>query len=173
MSPRSDSDSPTEVRVIDTSSLIALKRLLPVGDQWPCLLQMSALVETGHLAFPRQVTVEMKAGRHPDAPGAWAASVRGWTLHHQPSDDSLAEVLAVAQLTDPASEADTEVADPYVVAMAWEIREAHPDRDVVVVTEDRVDRLPAKESILTACNRLELTTCSAEDFIDWLKERLP
>jgi hypothetical protein len=168
VSASSDGDRLGPVFVIDSSSLIALKKVIPVGDQWATLVQMSNFVEAGHLAFPRQVAAEMKAGKHPDAPGAWAAGIRGWHHHGSPADESLAEVLAVAQLTDPASEADAEVADPYVVAMAWEIRAASPERFVAVVTEDRVDRMPAKESVLTACQRLGLTTRTTVEFIAWL-----
>jgi hypothetical protein len=135
VSASSDGDRLGPVFVIDSSSLIALKKVISVGDQWATLVQMSNFVEAGHLAFRRQVA---------------------------------AEVLAVAQLTDPASEADAEVADPYVVAMAWEIRAASPERFVAVVTEDRVDRMPAKESVLTACQRLGLTTRTAVEFIAWL-----
>lgn len=121
MSPRSDDrrvNGPDEVRVLDTSSLIALKGLLAVGEQWPVLVFMEQLVASGHLAFPRQAAAELRAAKHPDAPGVWACGVRGWAKYGSPADESLAEVLGAAQLTDPTSEADTEVADPYVVAMA-------------------------------------------------------
>lgn len=155
--------------MIDTSSMIDIKRNVPVGEQWALLVRMSALVESGHLAFPRQVANELKAGKFPDAPGVWAAGTRGWAYHGQPSDESLAEVLGVAQLTDPSSEPETEVADPYIVAMALEISEHIPGCHVVVVTEDRVDRMPAKQSIATACARLGLKDCSAEEFVEWIK----
>lgn len=39
------------------------------------------------------------------------------------------------------------------------------------MTEDRVDRMPAKESILTACERLGLTHCNAQEFVDWLRDQ--
>lgn len=94
MSASSDGDRLGPVFVIDSSSLIALKKVIPVGDQWATLVQMSNFVEAGHLASPRQVA---------------------------------AEVLAVAQLTDPA-----------------------------------------KESVLTACQRLGLTTRTTVEFIAWL-----
>lgn len=158
----------SDVRVVDTSTLIKLKTVVPVVDQWRLLVRMDALVQSGELAFPRQVAAEMRAARHPDAPGAWAAGVKGWTVHRQPSDESLAEAMGAAQLTDPTSEADREVADPYIVAMALEIAEKCPGVTVVVATEDRVDRMPLKESILTACGRLDIVCCTAEEFVEWL-----
>lgn len=123
MSKRSDLGL-SEVRIIDTSALIRLKKLLPVADQWLLLTRMSVLVEKGLLAFPRQVASEMEAARHPDAPGVWAAGNRGWSCHPSPPDEYLAEVLGAAQLTDPNAESDPEPADPYVVAMALEIKRA-------------------------------------------------
>lgn len=100
------------MRVVDTSTLIKLKKVVPVVDQWRLLVRMDALVQSGQLAFPRQVAAKMRAARHPDAAGAWAAGVKGWAVHRQPSDESLAEAMGAAQLTDPTSEADQEVADP-------------------------------------------------------------
>lgn len=161
------------MRVIDSSSLITLKRLVPLAEQWRLLVTMGEMVENGRLAFPRQVATEMKAAKHPDAPGVWVAAHSGWAHHRQPSDEALAEVLAVAQLTDPTSEAELEVADPYVVAMAWEIRDRSPTTPVMVVTEDRIDRMPAKESIVTACTRLDLQWCGTAVFVEWLQAGTP
>jgi hypothetical protein len=67
------------------------------------------------------------------------------------------------------SEADTEVADPYVVAMAWEIQEASSNRRVIVVTDDRIDRMPAKESVVTACERLGISYCPTSAFVKWVR----
>lgn len=168
MSPRS-SRKLDEVRILDASALIRLKSILAVAEQWPLLMRMSGLVESGCLAFPRQVANELKKAKHPDAPGVWAACHKGWGTHPQPRDGSVAEALGAAQLIDPDSEADAEPADPYVVAMALEIKERFSSVKVVVVTEDRVDRMPAKESIVTACQRLELESCTAEEFATWLR----
>ena len=157
--------------MIDTGALIALKRLLPVGDQWPLLTRMSMLVEEGHLAFPRQVANEVKHVQWPDAPGAWAAGNKGWGVHPQPRDEYLAEALGAAQLTDPNAEPDIEPADPYIVAMALQIRDSNPGCAVYVVTTDRIDRMPPKESILTACNRLDLQCSTPEEFVAWLRQQ--
>jgi hypothetical protein len=135
MSGRSSQrDSPPEVRVIDTSSLIRLKVIVPVADQWPLLVLMSTLVDRGWIAFPRQVSAEMKVAKHPDATGVWAAGNQGWRWHPQPRDDSVAEALGAAQLTDPNSEAEAGAADPYVVAMALQIQERWANAQVVVVS---------------------------------------
>lgn len=161
---------PAEVRVIDTGALIELKKL-PVGEQWPLLMHMTVLLEKGHLAFPRQVANEVKHVRYPDAPGVWAAGNKGWCVHPQPRDDYLAEALGAAQLTDPNAEPEIEPADPYVVAMALQIRDDNPGCHVYVVTTDRVDRMPAKESVVTACDRLTIACSTPEEFVIWVRQQ--
>lgn len=168
-----DSDAPAFppalVCVVDTGVLIELKFIVPIGEIWGFLTLMTRLVEQGHLAFPRQVAREMKAFKHADAPGAWAAGCNGHARHREPSDEALAEAMGIAQLTDPESEAEFEVADPYVVAMAWDIAERHPGSKVVVATKDFVDRMPSKESIATACDRLSLEWWKPDRFVDWVR----
>ncbi|MFH5821734.1 DUF4411 family protein [Georgenia sp. AZ-5] len=164
----SDGFPPGLVVVVDTSALIQLKRLVPIARQWPTLNLMSELVDGGHLCYPRQVRREMAAGKHPDAPGAWAVANDGQCRHPAPRDEAIAEVLAVAQLVDLEAEDDTEVADPYVAAMAWQIRETHPQSRVVVATNDFVDRMPVKEALATACNRLAIEYWRADEFVAWL-----
>lgn len=79
--------------------------------------------------------------------------------------------LGAAQLTDPNAEPDIEPADPYIVAMALQIRDSNPGCAVYVVTTDRIDRMPPKESILTACNRLDLQCSTPEEFVAWLRQQ--
>ena len=77
-------------------------------------------------------------------------------------------VLTVAeQLVDLEATHEREVADPYVAAKALEIVERDLSR-VVVATNDRVDRLPAKLSLITACRRLDLECWGPEEFLVWI-----
>jgi hypothetical protein len=160
---------PALVCVVDTGVLIDLKFIVPIAELWGVLEVMKVLVADGHLAFPRQVDREMKAFKHSDAPGAWAAGCNGHARHREPSDDALAEVMGIAQLTDPEGESEFEVADPYVVAMAYDIAERHQDSKVVVATKDYVDRMPNKESIGTACDRLGLQWWKPPEFLEWVR----
>jgi hypothetical protein len=150
--------------VLDTSALIHLKQI-KVGEQWPFLLRLTALVEAGRLGWPRYVRREVVEVQYPDAPGAWLAG-QSTQPFPEPTYETVAEVLAVAQLVD--AEAESEVADPWVVAMAVELRQANPDARIVVASDDVVDRLPQKESIGTACERLGLELWSYEDLIAWV-----
>jgi hypothetical protein len=77
----------------------------------------------------------------------------------------MAEVLGVAELLDAQGDSDYEQADPYVVAMAWDIREHYSSSQIVVVSDDVIDRLPRKESVKTACERLNLECWRTPDFV--------
>lgn len=151
--------------VLDSSVVINLKRQLKVADQWPFLLRLTALVERGVVGWPRYVKKEVTGAQHPDAPGAWLAGQAAQPFD-EPDYETVAEVLGVAQLVD--LEAEDEVADPWVVAMALELREAHPGARVIVASDDVVDRLPQKESIGTACERLHIEQWSCDDLIAWV-----
>jgi hypothetical protein len=156
--------------VLDSSVVIHLKQVLKVAEQWPFLLRLTRLVEAGVVGWPRYVRKEVAEGQYPDAPGAWIAGQEAQPFP-EPEYDSVAEVLAVAQVVD--AEAEDEVADPWVVAMALELRDRHPDCRVVVASDDVVDRLPVKESVGTACERLGLDLWSCEDFVRWVDDRGP
>lgn len=77
-------------------------------------------------------------------------------------------MLGVApRLVDPDGEDDTEPADPYVAAMAYEIREHHSERRVVVATDDYIDHR-GRESLTTACRRLGIECWRADEFVAWV-----
>jgi hypothetical protein len=153
------------VFVIDTCAVIGLKRL-PRDDQWDCLQQLRLLVEQGRVAFPRQVVSELNNFKFTDTPGAWINSAKTVVQHDEPSDDALRTVLAAApDLLEP--DAAEDVADPYVAAMALDLRAS--GFDAVVVTEDVVDRLPLKLSLKTACARLGLPHAHLADLLAWVE----
>jgi hypothetical protein len=77
----------------------------------------------------------------------------------------MAEVLGVAPgLFDPNEERNQ--ADPYVVALAYELREKYPDCRVVVATENTRDQSPLI-SPATACTLLDIERVDWEGFIAW------
>jgi hypothetical protein len=155
------------IYVLDTNAVIDLKTQVPLGEQWDLFQQLQSLVEAARIAFPRQVVREMSVAQHPDAPGVWLVGGAASRMQHaQPSDETVVEVLAIAPgLVDP--DATTEQADPYVVAMALELA-ADLIFDVIVVSGDKTDR-PGHTSVVTACDRLGLRTCSVDDFISWAR----
>ncbi len=167
--PSEEGFPPSVIVVVDTSALIELKRIVPIARQWPLLSHMSELVASGDLCYPRQVKRELTMGKYPDAPGAWAAGHNGTSRHPDPSDESLAEVLGIAQLVDIEAEDDYEAADPYVAAMAYHIRETYPSVRVVVATNDVRDRMPVKEALATACRRLAIECWLPQQLLAWLE----
>lgn len=162
----SDGVPPSRICVVDTNILIAMKNRLRVGEQWPMLRYLDLLVEGGWITFPKQVAGELEVSLHPDGPGIWAVDARKRRRYGEPSDDSMAEVLAVAPgLLDPNEERNQ--ADPYVVAMAYELRERYPDVEVCVATENTVDR-PPLVSPGTACAWLDIPRIDFHGFLKWL-----
>lgn len=127
----------------------------------------------GQLAYPRQVVKELEKAQHPDAPGAWITQKKLKMTHPQPQDATLARVLLVAPVLDVEATDDREVADPYILAMAVEMQERHTGAWVVVATEDVVDRLPAKLSLGTGCQRLGLMRWSTDEFVTWVRGSEP
>jgi hypothetical protein len=162
---------PPLIVVVDTSVLIGLKSTVHIDNQWSTLTRMHELVTEGSLAFPKQVAKELAYGEYPDAPGAWVGSAKREVSHQQPSEDTLIKVLAAAPLlVDIETTDDREVADPYVAAMALDIKDAHDGCRVVVATDDKIDRLPVKVSLVTACDQLGIETCTPKQFVAWVNE---
>lgn len=162
---------PRLICVVDSSVLIEFKKIVGIDEQWDMLEQMKRLVELGQLTFPKQVAKELAYGQHPDAPGAWIGSAKNKVRYAEPSDETLVTVLdTAAELVDVEATDDREVADPYVAAMAVEIARNDAECDVVVATNDIIDRMPVKLSLGTACSRLGLKCWSAEKLIDWVVE---
>lgn len=151
------------VWVVDTSALLDFKVQISVGDQWEAFKHLEDLVVLGLIAMPRQVLSEASELAHPDLPGAWAPGMRSQLRHPLDVDfEHLTRVMAVAgEVVDPSK--TREDADPYVAAQALQLRAAghHP----IVVTSDRVDRLPLKIALTTACERLGVAHVSAREFL--------
>jgi hypothetical protein len=160
------------VCVVDTCSLANMKKadVLRANERFAFFAAMTPMLSDGRVAFPKQVASEMSRARYLDTPGDWAVGSRDLVIYPAPSDEALAEVLGAAQLLDP--QAEREEADPYVVAMAWDIREHYPTSTVIVVSDDVKDRMPRKESVLTACKRLSITCWTTTDFVEYVRAQI-
>lgn len=151
-----------DVRVIDSSSLVRLKRI-PVGDQWELFKSLEQLVSAGLIAMPIQVIREVSEIMHPDVPGVWARGVQHLLVHpHEPDYAILEEVMA--QVGDVVeADAPGDPADPYVLALALQLSRA--EFEVAVVSDDIVDRPPIKLSIRSACHHLHLDHLTCTDYL--------
>ncbi|WP_143030073.1 PIN domain-containing protein [Pseudonocardia oroxyli] len=154
--------------MIDANIMIDMKSTVGVDKLWALLLEMGQRVELGALTFPRQVATELSGVKHPDAPGAWIAHAKNSLRHPQPTEQTMVRVMGVASDVVAADET-RDPADPYVLAMTLELMERHPASQVVLVTNDVIDRQPLKISVRTACGRLGLVHCPPKPFMDWLE----
>jgi len=151
------------VWIVDTSALINFKTLIGVSDQWDAFKLLEQLVEQGRIAMPRQVVNEASEIAHPDLPGAWAPGVRSRLRYPLDVDyEHIQRVMREAgDVVDPNK--SSEDADPYVLAQAMQLQAQ--GLEVVVVTDDDVDRMPIKISLTTACSRLGVRHVDSRGFL--------
>ena len=138
--------------VIDTSSIIEVRRVVPGPEQPGCLRKLGALVEADRLVFPREVLAELERGcegKEPDARYLWARQHQEQGCRLGTDYERLTKVLErVATVLDTEKTSGAEEADPYVLAMALGIVEA--GGAATVVTQEKNDK-PKKMSLSTAC----------------------
>ncbi|MBI2916777.1 MAG: DUF4411 family protein [Chloroflexi bacterium] len=153
--------TPPSVWVLDTSSVICPKELAQPQHQPDVFAHMTQLVQQGQIGFPKQVLEELQRYAKEDLPLQWARANYNRKAFPNPSMETLRRVMAIAgDVVDPMKLRPD--ADPYVLAMALEFLDE--GRDVVVVTEDTVDR-PSHISMATACDRLKLKWSTMRDFL--------
>ena len=151
------------VAVLDTSSIIEAKRLIAPQRQWAFFERLKEMVQSGEVCFPKAVRDELRNERHHDTPETWALNEYEHVPRAlEPSIETVAEVMDVAGGVVEA-DAEGDPADPYVLAQALEMKGR--GRAVRVVTEDRVDRLPLKIAMTTACERLGLEEIDLESLL--------
>lgn len=168
------------VAILDANAVIDLKKVR-VSLQWALLRGLEALVEDGLVCVPSHVIREVSDVRHPDAPGAWAKAIENKPQYQLEADPPFVKqvmggmpmqsplwgepVQGVPEVLD--HHADTEQADPYVVALALQFRTEN--RECVVVTRDTKDR-PGKISPAKACQRLGIPTSTIEEYLESMQE---
>lgn len=137
------------VWVFDTSGLIEIKSL-PREKRSSVMALLSQLVKDGRLRMPNQVVAELE--RYEDSIHEWAIGVQGIACSGSPSFEDVKEVLAIVpKILDPKKDAGTDEADPYVLALARNIK--HRGDDVRVVTQETKNS-PDKMSLNTAAGVL-------------------
>lgn len=152
------------IYVLDTSAIIAFKRIVKAKDQWRFAKYLEGLVEDRRITFPRQVTREVAGQRHIDLPEAWALGVEpDIGILRSPNPEYIEEVMRVAGDVIETN-AENDPADPYVLALTLQLWRENHASDCHLVSEDKVDRIPVKISIRTACVRLGLIFMDARDF---------
>jgi len=152
---------------IDTSSIIAIRRL-ENKNKPKIFSRMEDLVREGRLVFPKEVVKELERAADPESPDEqyeWAARQESGACRNAPSLELVKKVLSeVPKVLDPDKDTGAEEADPYVLAMASELRSK--GFDARVVTEERKDT-PGKMSLSTAAGVLGLASVPLKAFLEF------
>ena len=160
-----------EVFVIDTSSVIEVRRLMSqerTTNVTAVYTQLIRLAKAETLRFPKGVIDEIKAGasaitRGPDQANDWAiACERDAVPHHELLDETKHVLAEVPDLLDAHKPSSTDEADPYVVALALKLTNA--GMTVTVITDERRDT-PDKTSMGSACGVMRIPAVSMRVFL--------
>ncbi len=163
--------------VIDTSSIIAVRRVFAVTGQKRAsrslkklvFANMKSLAEQQRLVYPSQVHRELKDANskskspHDDLPFEFVEDTKKIAM--KTADfryvQELMQDTGTRRMIDYEAE-DKEEADPYVVAVALELRDQGVD--VGVVTEERSDSL-GRTSMNTVCGLKDLVCVPLRAFL--------
>ena len=158
------------VEIVDTSSAIKVKELLPaIPDQQRVFQEWQRRVRGGLMTYPSQVVDELRRFATGDLPALWAVSSQRYLKFSDPPPEYVRRVLREASdvfkgrartVVDPNK--TYEDADPYVVAEGLHLKDQ--GRAVVVITTDKFDT-PSRISIVTACQILKLPFQGTQDFL--------
>jgi len=167
-----------DLYVIDTSSII---QLWPICKQYSVKINtafkhLSKLVTNGQLVYPVQVMNEITVETNRSY--EWVRQNKAQATRFGTNHQTLKEILSkeiVQKVVDVDSKKDE--ADPYVISLAVDVKNKIIDEEsevnysnVTVITEDRVDRLPRKISLRSACDILAINSINIESFL--LKNRV-
>ncbi|MBI4455275.1 MAG: DUF4411 family protein [Acidobacteria bacterium] len=154
------------VAVIDTSSIIEIRRSVQNARKQDVFDELARLAGAGELYFPKEVLKELKRAADPSNPDqqfAWARKVEASATSFPVPFETVREVLAaVPRVIDPDKQGADE-ADPYILALAIELQKV--GKKVVVVTEETRET-PTKMSLRTAAGILGLPSIPLGAFLE-------
>ena len=154
--------------VIDTSSVIEIRRSVENSVKSHVFSQMGILVNGGRLVFPKQVVDELERAadlESPDAQYKWAKQHEEKATESAPSLEEVKEILRnVPKVLDPDKDSGAEEADPYVLAAGVRLRAE--GKDARIVTEETKD-IPRKMSLRTAAGLLGVPSVPLKAFLQF------
>lgn len=158
---------PDDVSVIDTSSILQVRRIIARQEQQGVYDKLTVLVQGDGLFFPKEVVVELERWSNPDPssidlPLGWVKANSHKAAKHGVPFDALKLVLEQVQEVHDPDKLGVEEADPYVLALAIHLQQQ--GKQVMVLTEERKDR-PDKISMTTACGVLRLPCLPVHMFL--------
>ncbi len=161
--------TPRDGWVIDTSSIIEVRRSVLVVEQPSVYSKLEEMTRQALLVFPIEVLKELERAAdqsRPDLPLKWAKRVEAVAVSN-PSLDVVRDVLGqVPSVLDPDKSGGAEEADPYVLALAVELQRG--GASVTIITQERDIDKPGK---LVAVNRRGLQRIPAVTMLPFLRSR--
>ena len=152
--------------VIDTSSVVEIRRSIENSKKEYVFKRMGNLVQEGRLVFPKQVVDELGRVADPSSPDQqyrWVKQHEGRAAERAPSFEEIKGILrAVPTVLDPDKDTGVEEADPYVLAVAVRLRAE--GKDARIVTEENKET-PRKMSLRTAAGLLGLPSVPLRAFL--------
>lgn len=159
-----------EIWVVDTSSIIEVRRKVQHSRQRFVFDALTDLVNKEVLVYPKKVVEELAQicipnSENVDLPLEWAKQNQAKATRFPLDYMVLKEILAhpqVQRVLDP-DKVGVEEADPYVLTLALQLsREGFDVRVLVEETRDRPDKL----SMNTACGHLRLISLKMSGFLE-------
>ena len=152
--------------VIDSSSLMDIKSKTSHDLRVRLFPTLTAMAMGGRIRLPRQVVDEMKRGvqtRHRDEALDWVLACESRVCAIEPSLEDVKAVMAqVGDVVDHEKDAGENDADPYMLALALNVKRT--GLDVRIVTEDRTDKA-MKMSLATAAGILGIPRVPLAGFL--------
>jgi hypothetical protein len=159
---------PEEIWVIDTCSVIQIRRIFSPAQQRTVYEALTRKVELGTLVYPKKVVEELERNKHsekPDPPYEWAHRNEKRATRHGLVLDELREILAHSQVRnifDPNKSTGADEADPHVLALAYYLKKQ--GALATVLTEETRNR-PDKLSVSSACGLLRIYCLPIEPYL--------
>jgi hypothetical protein len=154
--------------VIDTSSIIEIRRSVPTARRSEVFQKLGDLVTAGRIVFAKQVVAELERAAdpvNPDAQYQWAKMHEAKATERAPSFDDIKSVLAVVpKVLDADKDSGAEEADPYLLSLATLLRTE--GLDARLVTQESKDT-PKKMSLNTACGLLGIPSVPLAAFLQF------
>ena len=164
-----DAEEWGQVFVIDSDALIDIKLEIGVAEQWDAGVDIVHAAENHKLLMPIQVHNEVVNVRHPDFPAPLASKV--WNIIHgrtnvRPSPRALRAVLEteLSWIGTLGSE-EEDIADPYVIALALDLKQVRQGETVAVVSHDNLVR--------STCDSLGLSCLELTEFLGHIRNNPP
>ncbi len=162
-------DTPKDLWVIDTSSILEVGRSFDQAAQLRIYSDLTELVEGNSLVYPPEVYDELDryskvSNDASNSPIGWAKKNKSRATRFGHRYEELKEALGhprVRYVLD-SEKIGVEEADPHILSLALFIKQK--GSQVAVISEERRDR-PNKLSVYTACGLLNIPCLRLERFL--------